>query len=88
MGKCVYCGKPAGFLSRKHKLCSAMHAAGRKNIFYCTEKSVKIPYRKIISLIPYSDGFEIHKDGANAKPFIFENADSWFIINLLASIDI
>lgn len=57
-------------------------------IFYCTEKSVKIPYRKIISLIPYSDGFEIHKDGANAKPFLFENADSWFIINLLASIDI
>lgn len=57
-------------------------------IFYSPIKSVKIPYKKIISVTPYSDGFEVHKDGVNGKPTMFENVDSWFLMNLLAIIEV
>ena len=57
-------------------------------IFYNPNKSVKIPYKKIVSLTPYSDGFKVHKDGANALPVIFGNIDSWFLMNLLSIIEV
>lgn len=57
-------------------------------IFYSPMKSVKIPYKKIISVTPYSDGFEVHKDGVNGKPTMFESVDSWFLMNLLSIIGV
>ena len=75
---------------------SAMEKAGtgslvmtNKNIiFYSPLKSAKIPYKKIIGVIPFSDGIEIQKDGANAKRQVFQGFDSWFVMNLLSYITI
>ena len=55
-------------------------------IFHSRMKGSKIPYRKIIGATPYSDGIEIHSDGANAKRLTFQGMDSWFIMNLLSII--
>lgn len=49
-------------------------------------KNFRIPFTKIISFIPYSDGFGIQKDGVTAKPQTFINGDSWFIYNLITNI--
>ena len=58
-----------------------------KNLyFYSNTKSAKVPFKKIISIIPYSDGIEVQKDG-NAKRQIFQGFDSWFIMNLLSIIN-
>ena len=52
-------------------------------IFYAQTKSVKIPFKKIVGVTPYSDGLEVHKDG-NAKRMVFQGFDSWFVMNILS----
>ncbi|ROR02934.1 hypothetical protein [Desulfosoma caldarium] len=32
MGQCIYCGKPAGFLKKKHKKCEQQHEKGKSEI--------------------------------------------------------
>lgn len=49
-------------------------------------KRIKIPYKKIIGATPYSDGIEIHRDGANAKRLTMQGFDPWFVMNLLSMI--
>ena len=57
-------------------------------IFYSQAKSVKIPFKKIVGLVPYSDGIEVQKDGATSKRMVFQGLDCWFIMNLLSQISI
>lgn len=57
-------------------------------IFYSDTKTIKVPYKKIVGLTPYSDGIEIHRDGANAKRLSFQGFDCWFMMNLMSSINI
>ena len=57
-------------------------------IFYSQAKSVKIPFKKIVGLVPYSDGIEVQKDGATSKRIVFQGLDCWFIMNLLSQISI
>ncbi len=57
-------------------------------IFFSPTKSAKIPYKKIITVIPYNDGVELHKDGVNAKTQIFQGFDSWFVVNFLSFISV
>lgn len=52
-------------------------------IFYAQTKSVKIPFKKIVGVTPYSDGLEVHKDG-NAKRMVFQGFDCWFVMNILS----
>lgn len=60
-----------------------------KNLFFYSDtKSIKLSYKKIISIVPYSDGVEIQKDGSNAKRLTFQGFDSWFFMNLLNTINI
>ena len=56
--------------------------------FYSQAKSIKIPFKKIVGLVPYSDGVEIQKDGATAKRIVFQGFDCWFIMNLLSQANI
>ncbi len=56
-------------------------------ILYSSLKSIKVPIKKIISLIPYSDGVEVQRE-TNTKRLIFEGLDSWFLMNLLSVLDI
>lgn len=49
-------------------------------------KSFRIPYDKIVSMTPYSDGVGIQRDAASAKPQSFVMGDGWFIYNLLMNL--
>ncbi len=49
-------------------------------------KSVRIPYRKIISINPFSDGIGIVKEGVTAKPQYFITEDGWFTYNLVKNL--
>jgi hypothetical protein len=49
-------------------------------------KNFRIPYDKIVSFTPYSDGIGIQKDSVTSKPQAFITGDGWFIYNLLTNI--
>lgn len=58
-----------------------------KNIYFSSpERSVKIPYDKIISVNTYTNGIDLQKDGAKEKPVFFEGVDSWFCYNVIANL--
>ncbi len=53
--------------------------------FVGATKSLRIPYKKIISFQPYSDAVAISRDGV-AKQDIFSTDDPWFTYNLIANL--
>lgn len=58
-----------------------------KNIYFAgPQKSVRLPYAKIVSFEPFSDGIGIIRDAANAKPQIFVTGDGWFTYNLVINL--
>lgn len=58
-----------------------------KNIYFGGKiKSFRIPYNKIVSFTPYSDGIGIHRDSVNAKLEAFSTNDGWFTYNLLVNL--
>jgi len=58
-----------------------------KNIYFLgSKKSFKIPYKKIVSFIPHSDGIALFRDAANAKPQMFKTGDGWFTFNLVSNL--
>lgn len=63
-----------------------LYVTNKNLIFHSVMKGVKIPYKKIIGVTPYSDGLEINRDGANAKRLTMQGFDPWFIMNLLSMI--
>lgn len=57
-----------------------------KHIYFSSpEKSLKIPYSKILSIESYSNGIGLQKDGANDKPIFLEGINSWFMYNVVAN---
>lgn len=55
-----------------------------KNIYFAGQhKAFKIPYKKIVSFTPYSDGIGLIRDAASARPQIFVTGDGWFTYNLV-----
>lgn len=58
-----------------------------KNIYFAgPSKSLRVPYSKIVSFLPFSDGFGILRDTATAKPQIFVTGDGWFSYNLVTNL--
>jgi hypothetical protein len=58
-----------------------------KNIYFAgPQKSVRLPYAKIVSFEPFSDGIGIMRDTATAKPQIFVTGDGWFTYNLVTNL--
>jgi hypothetical protein len=55
--------------------------------FLSPGKVVKIPATKIVSIKPYSDGIEIIRDAATAKPQFFLLDDAWFAANLISRLN-
>lgn len=53
--------------------------------FSSPEKSVKIPYNKLINVETYSNGIGLQKDGPSAKPIFLEGVSSWFCYNVIAN---
>lgn len=54
--------------------------------FYSMDKSFKIPYSKIVAIIPFEDGLRIQKEGVRAKPQTFSNISGWFSYNLIINL--
>jgi len=58
-----------------------------KNIYFVgPRKSLRLPYAKIISFEPFSDGIGVIRDAATAKPQIFVTGDGWFTYNLITNL--
>jgi hypothetical protein len=58
-----------------------------KHIYFAgPSKSLRVPYSKVISFLPFSDGFGILRDAATAKPQIFITVDGWFSYNLVTNL--
>ena len=49
-------------------------------------KSLRIPYGKVVSFQPYSDGIVIQRDAASAKPQTFITHHGWFTYNLITNL--
>jgi len=58
-----------------------------KNIYFAgPSKSTRIPYAKIVSFEPYSNGVGVIRDATTAKPQTFVTGDGWFTYNLVANL--
>lgn len=58
-----------------------------KNLYFASpEKSLKVPYTKILSIDSYSNGIGLQKDGASDKPMFLEGLNSWFTYNVIANL--
>ena len=58
-----------------------------KNLYFSApEKSLKIPYDKIISINTYSNGIDLQKDGTHEKPMFLEGVDAWFCYNVIVNL--
>lgn len=58
-----------------------------KHLYFSSpEKSLKIPYSKILTVESYSNGVGVQKDGVNEKPFFFEGLNSWFTYNVISNL--
>jgi hypothetical protein len=83
----VFKGHPVEYTERV-SIGKGMLVLTNKNIyFHGPLKSFRIPYQKIVSFEPYSNGIGITKDAANAKTQTFINGDGWFIYNVLSNIN-
>lgn len=55
-----------------------------KHIYFAGPlRKFRIPYAKIVSFEPYSDGIGVMRDAASAKPQTFVTEDGWFTYNLV-----
>jgi hypothetical protein len=58
-----------------------------KHIYFAgSARSLRIPYSKVVSFLPFDDGIGIIRDAANAKPQIFVTGDGWFSYNLVTNL--
>jgi hypothetical protein len=59
-----------------------------KNFYFTSSnKNLKIPYNRIITIDQYEDGIGLQKDGVNTKPQIFKGLDGWFTYNLISNLN-
>jgi hypothetical protein len=54
--------------------------------FLGPRKSIRVPYRKIVSFEPYRDAVGIQRDAATARPQVFGVDDAWFAYNLVTNL--
>lgn len=79
-------GHPVEHSSMEFNGTGSLYVTNKNLIFYSQQKSVKVPFNKIVGITPYSDGIEVHKDGANQKRMTMQGFDPWFLMNLLSLI--
>ncbi len=70
-----------------HHVDTGLVGITNKHIYFAgARKSVRIPYKKIVSFNSYSDGIGIQRDAASAKPQIFVTGEGWFVYNLVTNL--
>jgi hypothetical protein len=51
--------------------------------FLSPAKGFRLPYRKLVSVIPFEDGIGLQRDGVSAKPQYLQGGDGWLLYNLV-----
>lgn len=58
-----------------------------KNLYFGgAQKSIKLRFGKVLSLVPFEDGVGVQMDAASSSTKIFVTGDGWFTYNLLAKL--
>jgi len=79
-------GRPVDRTERVH-IDTGMVVITNKHIFFAGPvKALRVPYAKIVSFQPFSDGIGIIRDASSAKPQIFVTGDGWFTYNLVTNL--
>jgi hypothetical protein len=73
---------------------SALEAVDQGNVlitdkalyFQGAIKSFRIPFKKMVSFLPYSDGLGFFRNTANAKQQVIVSGDGWFYYNLITNL--
>lgn len=79
--------KPVEYSYMDKKGVGTLYVTNKHIIFQGSTAAQKVAYAKMIGVTPYSDGIEVHRDGANAKRLTFQGFDSWFLMNVLSLIN-
>jgi hypothetical protein len=64
----------------------AVYITNRHIYFSGPAKSLRVPYPKIVSFLPFDDGVGLVRDAQTAKPQIFKTGDGWFKYNLVTNL--
>lgn len=80
--------KPIEHSYMENKGTGTLYITNKHIIYQGDTAAQKIPYTKLIGVTPYSDGIEVHREGANAKRLTFQGFDSWFFMNVLNYINV
>jgi hypothetical protein len=82
----AFAGQPIDRTERVH-IDTGMVVITNKHIFFAgPAKALRVPYAKIVSFQPFSNGMGIIRDASNAKPQIFVTGDGWFTYNLVTNL--
>jgi len=79
-------GYPVETTALQHVATGQLAITTKHMYFGSAQKTFRIPYTKILSVTPYSDGIAVHRDAASAKPQIFVTGDGWFIYNAVSHV--
>lgn len=64
----------------------AVYVTNKHIYFRGPSKSLRVPYSKIVSFLPFDDGVGIVRDAQTAKPQVFKTGDGWFTYNLVTNL--
>lgn len=73
--------------SQMERVDTGLLAITNKHLYFGgSKRSLRIPYSKIVTFTPYSDGLGICRDAATARPQCFITGEGWFIYNLVMNL--
>lgn len=78
--------KPIEHSYMKEEGIGSLYITDMNLIFQSNTSAIKVPYKKMVGITPYSDGAEVHRDGTNAKRLVFQGFDGDFLMNILYNI--
>ncbi len=81
-----FAGQPITYSERVHLDTGSVAVTDKNFYFIGTSKSMRIPYKKIVSFQPFTDGVGITRDLVSAKLQTFVTGDGWFTYNLVSNL--
>lgn len=79
-------GRAIDRAERVHEDTGVVGITTKQIYFSGAKKAFRIPYTKIVSFEPFSNGLGLIRDAASAKPQFFVTHDGWFTYNLVTNL--
>jgi hypothetical protein len=79
-------GEPLITTSLQPKYSGSLIVTNKNIYFYSPQKSIRLPYNKIISFVPFEDSIGIQPDRMNAKTIYIKGIDGRFAFNIVSNI--